>query len=172
MHSLDLLNLDTKTNLIIISMQNLFFYIVVIIFQLITIVAFSQQSTKIDCRLYIETIEKNDTLVIKSEVWHHNRLEEFEEVTIYYANNNLIALVKGDYLMNNTVISDTIISLNKIDFEKIKGYEYSVRNQKLESNQIGFSGRYFKYELSFKQGKISYFSNSSYFSLCKELLPD
>jgi hypothetical protein len=57
-----------------------------------------------------------------------------------------------------------------LDIQKIDYFEISIRNQNLKSNQIGFSGKSFIYELSFKQGKVIYHSDSINFSICKELI--
>jgi len=72
--------------------------------------------------------------------------------------------------MDNTIECNTTIKLDKSDIKKIDYFEISIRNQTLKSNQIGFSGKSFLYELSFKQGKVIYHSDSINFSIYKDLI--
>jgi hypothetical protein len=148
-------------------MSNLIFSI---IFLLIPIFAISQHSTEGNCKLYTAEIEENDTLFMTATVWHHNRIEEYEEILVYYFNGSLIAVIKSECPMDNSIKCDTTIKLNKLDIQKIDYFEISIRNQNLKSNQIGFSGKSFIYEISFKQGKVIYHSDSINFSICKELI--
>jgi hypothetical protein len=139
------------------------FYLSVAIFQLIGLMSCGQTTMK-NCGLYIESIESNDTLLIICSVTRE-RVKEIETVSVYRNKGELIARLNWNFGKNDTtvILSDTIII-------KIKTFERALRNQSLAGNEIQLAGSVSAYELIFKQGKISYSTKNSYYSLCEELL--
>jgi hypothetical protein len=142
----------------------------ILFLQLLGFASYGQSNNKDNCNLYIESIESNDTLVLKFTKWHHERLEDLEKISIYYENNELVANLNWRFVLSDEVIYDTIIKLNQAQIGKIRTIEKAIRNQNLEGNQLNFAGSSFKYELTFKEGKILYSTMNTYYRLSDDLL--
>lgn len=145
------------------------FQLKIIIYQILIIILCSGFSIKKDSNLlFIDSMSHKDTLMIKSTTWHHERVEDFESICIYYEDDELVAHLIRWFTRIDEAMCDTIFKLNKTQIEGIRLFEKKVRNQNLEGNEIRLSGRLTKYELTLKKKKVTYSTVRECYRFCGE----
>ena len=117
-----------------------------------------------NCNLYFDELKKGDTLKV-SIVFFVNRSEIKEEVLIYKNEfKKCFALINTDNEKNVSIeLTDSNLNIMKL-------FEVGIRKQYIESNVPLHIHSLAEYQISYKQGSVSYSTKEQFYSLYKELM--
>lgn len=117
-----------------------------------------------DCNLYIDELEKEDTLKV-SIVVSIGRSESTEQILIFKNK-----FEKFHALINTDSVKNISVELTNSNINTIKRLELGIRKQKIENNVPFNIHSLAEYQITYKNGSVSYSSKEQFYSLYKELI--